>query len=342
MPRQRQVARQRRRLDDRKIAKVKAVQEGALGVSPEIPITNIDRMSGGHSKVVNIDEIPEVHVLKQWTVGHGESGVGIRLPQIGSIQKLFIKVEGGTITGGTTPEFTTRAYDEMLKSFKITINDSFFGKREVITGTYALMALRQVRRTVRGKTSAYGEFVIEFPNRGEINAMLPAGASIEFTMDYTMAGLLEVVDETTHTSWQGVQITLSALRYQKVYPPNASIEIKNKTVSISATGDAEVEFPDSHLYKRISFIQYETGNALADIQTKILLDNFGRQVADYRPASWRVLANDLYQATPDAGILISEHATPMLSKELTAILTISNSTDVELYALTEEIELLNA
>jgi hypothetical protein len=96
------------------------------------------------------------------------------------------------------------------------------------------------------------------------------------------------------------------------------------------------------LYKRLSFIQYNTSDALADIQTKILVDNFGRQVADYRPASWRVVANDLYQATPDSGILISEHATPMLSKELKAVVTISNSTDVELYALTEEIELLNA
>jgi hypothetical protein len=203
------------------------------------------------------------------------------------------------------------------------------------------MALRQVRRTIRGKTSALGEFIIELPNKGDINAMCPAGASIEFTMDYTIAGI-EIVNEGSITAFGGVVITLSALRYQKVYPPNASIEIKNKTVTVGATGDLDVEFPDSHLYKRVSFIQYNTSDALADIQSQIKLDNFGRQIADYRPASWRVVANDLYQATPDAGILISEHATPMLSKELTAVITISNSTDVELYALTEEIELLNA
>ncbi len=87
------------------------------------PVSEKDKT--GLGILVGQDEIPEQHVLATLNLNAGDSKQGQRLPQIGSIRKLIIRIDlsNARIEGGTSNQFTSRAKDLVLKSFKITFND---------------------------------------------------------------------------------------------------------------------------------------------------------------------------------------------------------------------------
>lgn len=290
------------------------------------------------SRIVSQDEIPELHKLKTVTVGDGDGDQGVRLPQVGSIRKLIIKVDtsGASFTGGTSPAFDRT--DFILKSFKINFDDEFFGSREPISGTLALQALRQIRRTKRAISSTEGEYIIEFPSRGNMNAMLPAGHpdTHEFSFDYSINSVGEVTSGSP-TAFSGVKIIISAERYQTVYPPNMQLIYSGKTVTVSATGDLDVEYNNNHAFKLLGFVSFNSSDALADVINSIYWENNGRRVTYLEPDFWRAYANDRYSATPSDGIIFHEPETPLLSDELKAVLDISDASTVELYYFTIEV-----
>ena len=299
--------------------------------------TNAPLSGKSPSVVVPQSQNTEEHVLKTLTLGDGDSDQGVRLPAVGSIRKLIIKVDtsGVSFTAGTTPALVTRAGDLWLKTFTLTISDNL-GKREVISGTYCLMAHRQVRRTKKNASSVYGEFIFEFPVKHGLNSMLPAGISKEFTMDYTVGSISELATGSP-TAIDGIVVTITAIRYQKVFIPNSAIIYKTRTVVISQTGDKEVEFSNAHLYTNVAFIQYNTSDALADIVNKIVFENNGRTIADLRPKPFRARMNDEVGSAPDSGILFLEPNSPVVSQEMIATLDVSNATDVECLNYTEEV-----
>lgn len=294
----------------------------------------------GLSVLVTQDQIPEIHRLKSLSLAAADSDSGVRLNAVGSIRKIIVKVDtsGVSFTGGTSPALVTRAADLFLKQFKITFDDAWFGKREIIGGTWALMTHRNIRKTKKGSSSVLGEFILEFPQRDKFNAMLPAGRSIEFTLDYTCASIAELESSgTAVTAVTGIAVTIEAERFQRVYVPNAAYIYKNRVVSITGTGDKEIEYSNNHLLKTIGFVQYDTSDVLADIANSYKFTNNGREITDLRPASWRAYINDIVGVTPSVGIIYHEPATPLVTDEFIAKLDISDASSVELYAYTEEV-----
>ncbi len=197
------------------------------------------------------------------------------------------------------------------------------------------MCLRNVRKTRRASGSTKGEFILEFPQKEKFNSMIPAGASIEFTYDYTIASVKELSDDGQ--SITGMKVVISAERYQKVYPPNNAIIYKNRVIEITATGDKQIEFANAHAYKSIAYVQFDEFDNLKDIASSYKIKNNGREIGDLRPASWRAYINDLVGQTPSFGILYHEFRTPLLSDELIAMLDIEDNQKVELYVFTQEV-----
>jgi len=288
--------------------------------------------------VINQNQIPELQRLKTLTLGNDSSDQGVKLPSVGSIRKIIIKVDtsGVVFTGGTSPSLVPRAPDLFLKNFTLTFNDGIFGKADIFSGTFGLMAYRQFMKTKKNSSDVKGEFIIDFPVKNGFNSMLPAGRSIEFSMDYTTAGVGELATGSP-TAIDGIIVTIDVLRYQHVYSPSNRVIYKNRTITVSQTGDKEIEFPNGHLYKELAFITYNSSDALSDIVNSIKINNDGRLITDLRPKGWRAYANDVYGNVPSNGVIFHSLSNLLQSKELKAVADISDATNVEFYSFTQEV-----